>query len=132
MLDRLSFSNYKKRILKEQENISFQENSKIILEFLSFKELLLKAISHEENQSAKNNLKELDNNFENILRRLNIQKIELLEKDFDYNCAECLQAIKVEEKVKHNKIIEVLENGYTYKNKIIKPGKVIIGNYMEE
>jgi len=126
------FSNYKKRVIREQENISFQENSKIILEFLSFKETLQKAISHEQNESSKKNLEELNNNFDNILSRLNIKKIDLQGKDFDYNLSECIQTLKVTDKNKNNKVIEVLENGYTFKEKLIKPGKVIIGQFMEE
>lgn len=126
------FSNYKKRIIKEQENISFIDNSKIILEFLSFKELLEKAISHEENEVSKNNLLELNNNFENILQRLNIKKINLEQTEYDYHTAECVQTSQTKDKEKENKVLEVLENAYTFKEKLIKPGKVIVGKYMEE
>lgn len=126
------FSNYKKRILKDQENLIFQDSSKIILEFLSFKEIIEKAIEHEENNNSKNNLTELNNNFENILKRLNVQKINLKDQEYDYNLSECVQTIKVLEKEKNNMILEVLENAYTYKEKLIKPGKVIIGSFTEE
>jgi len=126
------FSNYKKRILKEQEGFVFQEQSKIILEFLSFKEILEKAIDHEENESSKKNILEIKNNFDNVLKRLDIEKLDLKEKEYDYNFSECIQTIKVTEKEKHNKILDVLENGYTYKQKLIKPGKVIVGLFTEE
>jgi molecular chaperone GrpE len=126
------FSNYKKRMAKEQDNFLFLETSKIILDFLSFKETLLKAIEHEENLSSKNNLIEINNNYDLILSRLNIKKIDLLGLDYDYNTAECVQTLKVDKKEKHNKILDVLENAYTYKDKIIKPGKVIIGLFSEE
>lgn len=126
------FSNYKKRVVKEQENILFQENTKIILDFLTFKETLLKAIEHEKNESSKKNIQEINNNYDLILSRLNIKKIDLLGTEYDYNTAECVQTIKVLEKEKHNIVLEVLENAYTYKEKIIKPGKVIIGLFSEE
>ncbi len=126
------FSNYKKRIEKDLEQINFNENSKIIIEFLSFKEILEKAIEHEQNIQAKKNLEELNNNFENILKRLNIKKINLKDTVYDYNFAECIQTIKTNKQEENNKIKEVIENAYTYKEKIIKPGKVIINIFTEE
>jgi len=121
------FVNSKQRIIKDTENTIFQKNSKIILEFLNFKEILERAILHEENKAAKENLIVLDNNLLNILSRLNIKQIPLKDTEFDFNLAECAQTIKVNDKKQHNKVLEVLENAYTYNDKIIKPGKVIIG-----
>lgn len=126
------FSNYKKRVSKDLENLSFIEKSKIILEFLNFKETLKKAIEHESNEAFKNSLKELDKNFTNILKRLDVKKLELKNKDYDYNLSECIQTLKVNKKEEDNKIIDVLEDGFTYKEKVIKPAKVIIGNFTEE
>jgi molecular chaperone GrpE len=126
------FLNSKNRLLKDTENTIFQKNSKIILEFLHFKEHLEKAIEHEENKNSKENLIILKNNFENILNRLNIKQLDLLGKEFDYNLAECVQRQEVLEKEKENKILEILENGYLYQEKLIKPAKVIIGKFKEE
>jgi molecular chaperone GrpE len=126
------FLNYKKRIEKEAVQNVFLEKSKIILEFISFKEVLEKAIEHETEELFKKNIVELNNNFKNILKRLEVKKIELINTEYDYNLAECIQTIKTEDRSKHNKVIEVLENGYTYKEELIKPAKVIIGKFMEE
>lgn len=126
------FLNSKNRLLKDTENTIFQKNSKIILEFLQFRDNLDKAIEHEENKISKENLIALKQNFDNILNRLNIKQLDLLGKDFDYNLAECVQRVDVLEKEKDNKIIEVLENGYLYQEKLIKPAKVIIGKFKEE
>ncbi len=125
------FSNYKKRIEKESVQNIFLENSKIILEFLYFKEILEKAIEHEMDNTFKKNIIELNNNFENILKRLDIKKINLLNTEYDYNLAECIQTMKTDDK-DNNKVVSVLENGYTFKEKLIKPGKVIIGKFTEE
>lgn len=126
------FSNYKKRVLKDIENMKFLAESKIILDFLNFKETLENAIKFEKQELFKNSLKELNNNFENILKRLNIKKIELKDKVYDYNLSECVQTLKVKDKDKNNKILEVLEEGYTYNDNLLKPGKVIVGKFTEE
>ncbi|MDD4221155.1 MAG: nucleotide exchange factor GrpE, partial [Candidatus ainarchaeum sp.] len=125
------FSNYKKRLEKEFEVISFEKNKKIILEFISFKEVLNLAINHEKNKEALNNLIQLDNNYQNILNRLNIQKIEVINKDFDYHTSECITRQKIDSEKENNKVVSVIEDGYTYKQKLLKPAKVIVG-YLEE
>jgi len=125
------FSNYKKRLEKEFEIISFEKNKKIILEFISFKENLNLAIKHENNKDALKNLIQLNNNYQNSLNRLNIEKIEVLNKDFDYNTSECVTRQKTDSKKENNKVVSVLEDGYTYKQKLLKPAKVIVG-FLEE
>lgn len=125
------FSNYKKRVQKEKEQFCFTECSNLIKLFLTFREHLKKAIKHETQESSLKNLKELEKNYLNMLSRSSIKQLELLGKDYDYNVSECVQVITCE-KEKHNKVLEALEDAYTYKDILIKPAKVIIGKFMEE
>ena len=125
------FSNYKKRLERESEITNFEISKKIILNFLNFKENLKLAIKNETNNDSLENLNQLNNNFNNILSRLNIQKIQVLDQPFDYHTSECVTRIKSEDKEKNNLVVDVLEDGYTYKNKLLKPAKVIVG-YLEE
>jgi molecular chaperone GrpE len=125
------FINFKKRSIQDKENFAFYEVSKILNEFLIFKQTLEKAVVSEENQKSKEHLIHLKNNYENILNRLKVKKENILGKDFDYNIAECVQTLKVKNKKQHNKVLDVLENAYTYKDKLIKPAKVIVGELEE-
>jgi len=125
------FANYKKRIAKDIENVVLLEISKILNEFFIFKQTLEKAIINENNEDSKNNLTELDNNLENILTRLNIKKIDIKNKEFDYNISECVSNQNVKDNKLNNKVIDIIEEGYTYKNKLIKPAKVIVGKLEE-
>lgn len=125
------FVNYKKRVIKDNELHETNIISKVLSDFLIFKQTLEKAKELEKNQDSKNNLTELEKNFDNILEKQGLHKLDVLNKDFDYNTSECIHKQKVKDKSKHNKVIEVFENAYTYKNKLIKPAKVIVGELEE-
>ncbi len=125
------FQNYKKRITKETDDVVFIHKRDLLIEFLKFKNTLEQAYEKENNKALKENIIQLINNYDNILKRINVQKIDCLNKDFDYNYCECVFKKKVDDKEKHNQIIEVLENGYLLNNKLIVPAKVVVG-IMEE
>jgi len=125
------FDNYKKRMSKQLDLIVFTETSKFINSFLEFYEVLKKAVIHEQNQETKNNLSQLQTLFENVLKKQNIEKIDVLNKDFDYNTSECIETRDVDDKTLNNKIIEVIEDGFLYNNKLIKPAKVVVGKYLD-
>jgi molecular chaperone GrpE len=125
------FENYKKRNYKENEQIVFLEKRNILIEFLNFRNTLTLAISNENDKKSSENLNQLLLNFDNILKRLNIKKIDCLNKEFDYNYSECVCKKKVEDKNKNNKVIEIIDDGYLLNNNLIKPAKVVVG-YKEE
>ena len=125
------FINYKSRVSKEVEDIVFLQTKTIALEVISFKELILLSIKNEENDEAKKVLNLLLEKIDNSLARLKIEKIKLNEGEPDYNLCECVGIIKTKNKDEDNKIIEVIEDGYLYNNKIIKPTKVILGKLEE-
>lgn len=126
-----NFINYKNRVEKETKDIIFIEQKKIINYFLDFKETLKKAYEHESDSKNKENILQLINNFDIILKRLNVEKMDVLNKEFDYNFQECVLKKEVD-KENHNKIIEVVEDGYLLNKKLLKPAKVIVGSFIKK
>ena len=63
------------------------------------------------------------NSLKNILEKFEVKEIEAIDKEFDPNFH---QAVMQEEKegTKENIVIEVLQKGYTYKDKVIRPAMV--------
>ena len=63
------------------------------------------------------------NSLKNILEKLEVKEIEAIDKEFDPSYH---QAVMQEEKegTKENIVIEVLQKGYTYKDKVIRPAMV--------
>lgn len=63
------------------------------------------------------------NSLKNILEKFEVKEIEAIDKEFDPGYH---QAVMQEEKegTKENIVIEVLQKGYTYKDKVIRPAMV--------
>lgn len=63
------------------------------------------------------------NSLKNILEKFEVKEIEAIDKEFDPSYH---QAVMQEEKegTKGNIVIEVLQKGYTYKDKVIRPAMV--------
>ena len=63
------------------------------------------------------------NSLKNILEKFEVKEIEAIDKEFDPSYH---QPVKKEEKegTKENIVIEVLQKGYTYKDKVIRPAMV--------
>lgn len=63
------------------------------------------------------------NSLKNILEKFEVKEIEAIDKEFDPSFH---QAVMQEEKegTKENMVIEVLQKGYTYKDKVIRPAMV--------
>lgn len=63
------------------------------------------------------------NSLKNILEKFEVKEIEAIDKEFDSSYH---QAVMQEEKegTKENIVIEVLQKGYTYKDKVIRPAMV--------
>ena len=125
------FRNYKQRVERETQDIIFLEKAKLLSEFLNYRDTITKALEKEQNQEAKDSLSQMLKNYDIILKRQGIEKLDVLDKDFDYNQCDCL--LKQEaEKEKDNKVIAIIEDGFTLNKKLIKPAKVIVGIYKKE
>ena len=63
------------------------------------------------------------NSLKNILEKFGVKEIEAIDREFDPSYH---QAVMQEEKegTKENIVIEVLQKGYTYKDKVIRPAMV--------
>jgi len=120
------FRNYKQRIEKETQDIIFLETAKILSEFLSYRDTIIKAIEKEQRTESKLSLEHMLKNYDIILKRQGIEKLNVLDKDFDYNFCDCIFKQETE-KESHNKVLEIVEDGFTLNNKLIKPAKVIVG-----
>lgn len=126
------FINYKSRVEKEIKELIFIEKKETILNFIQFRETLKTAYDHETNDQNKQNILQLINNFDILLKRLNVKKMDVLNSAFDFNFHECLFKKEVINESEDNKIIEVMEDGYLLDKKLLKPAKVIVGNYIKK
>ena len=118
------FENYKKRTLKEKEDLAKYAKENLI-------NLLLPIIDDFERAKKEKDIEGyilIGQKMTGILEKQNLKKIELTENElFDLEKHEAISSIQVKEKNKKGRIIEEVEPGYMLLDKIIRYPKVIIG-----
>jgi molecular chaperone GrpE len=112
------FENYKKRCKKDKNDLILYSNEKLILEILIILDDLKRSINYVKTNEL------LYNNLLNILKQNNVKEIDCIGDDFDSHYHDAITSVDSHEK---NKIIKILQPGYTLHNKIIRHPKVVIG-----
>lgn len=118
---------------KEEENNRLMKyaSESLILDILSTIDNFERALSvKSDNADIENYQKGFDMIYQNLVNTLNkyeVKEIECLGLEFDPTYHQAVMTDHVEGK-KENEIIEVLQKGYTYKDKVIRPAMVKVNN----
>jgi molecular chaperone GrpE len=125
--ERADFSNYKKRIERDQTTLSQTISAKIIKRYLVILDDLERALKHRpiDGTGAEwaEGIELIYRKLSNILETEGIQRIPAETEEFDPNRHE---AISYEPSPNHqsNQIIEVIEQGYMHGDRVIRPARV--------
>lgn len=127
--------NYKKRINQERINDRKYASRDLIGDFLQPLEQMSKIVSMEtDNDLLKNFLlgfKMISDQLYQVLENDGLEKIESLDKKFDPNYHYAVE--KENDKTKENGTnLEVIQEGYMYKEKILRPAMVKVNEWSEE
>jgi molecular chaperone GrpE len=131
------FQNYRKRIEKNfNERLKF-ESENILMGFLPIMDNLEYAENTAKVENVKNNnkfdsvlfgIKMVIKHFYSVLATFNVSGLNVLPGDkFDYSIHEAIGRIDYKEEINKNFIIsEIIQKGYKFNNKLIRPSKVIV------
>lgn len=123
------FENYKRRNENEQMNLLKYAAEPFIKNILSVYDDLERSLSHidDENsfESTKKGLLLVFDKFNKTLENQGVKKIEAKGQPFDVHLHEALMQQPVEGVAPHI-VLDVIEPGYTYKDKVIRHAKVIV------
>ncbi len=123
------FENYKRRNENEQMNLLKYAAEPFIKSVLSVYDDLERSLSHidDENsfESTKKGLQLVFDKFNKTLDAQGVKKIEAKGKPFDVHFHEALMQQPVEGVAPHT-VLDVIEPGYLYKDKVIRHAKVIV------
>jgi len=128
------FENYKRRTENDQLNLLKYAAESFILKILPVYDDLGRSVSHidESNQdSLKDGIKLVFDKFTKILDDQGIEKLETEGKEFDVEYHEALMQ-QPSKDVPHNTILNEVEAGYVYKDKVIKHAKVVVSQEIVE
>jgi len=123
------FENYKRRVENDQLNIIKYAGEPFIRNILPIFDDLERSLSHinDDNsfESTRKGLQLVFEKFEKILSDQGIKKIEAKGQLFDVHLHEALMQKPVKECAPHT-VLEVIEPGYYYKDRVIRHAKVVV------
>jgi molecular chaperone GrpE len=128
------FENYKRRSENEQSILLKYAAEPFIRNMLQVYDDLDRSLNHasEENQqSLIDGLKLVYDKFTKILDNQGVTKMDAKGKPFDVQFHEALMSQPAEGVPDHT-VLNVVENGYLYKDKVIRHAKVIVSQAIEE
>lgn len=115
------FDNYKKRVIKEKADLADSSKIELLIELLPNFETLKKA----SDLSSDEGFKLLYKNFMKVLSKAGLKEIDCIGKKFNINLHEAMVSV-IDESKEDNIIIDEVEKGYTFNDKLVKPSKVIV------
>jgi len=118
------FENFQKRTEKEKNELLKYASHKLVVKLINVKENLDRALENKyNNDELLNGLGLIKKEFDKILEDEEVSYIEVLNKKYDPFIHEVIEKIISDE---DDMIIEEIQKGYYYKDKIIKHPKVKI------
>ena len=121
------YDNFRKRTIKEKDNIYSDACKDILKEVLPVLDNLERAVNVEGNaEDLKKGVEMTMKQFNNALSKLNVEEIPC-EGEFDPNLHNAVMHIE-DEKYDKNSIVEVLQKGYKREDKIIRYSMVKVAN----
>lgn len=111
------YQNLEKRVVEERFELMKMANKNLLIKILPFLDNLEKAELFVKDEG----LKISKDHFVQILKDAGLEEIEMMGKDFDPISAEAVQLVPGKEE---GKIVEVLQKGYKFEDKIIRVAQV--------
>ncbi len=125
------FNNYRKRTLNEKMELLKSGGEDIIVALLPLLDNFERAISANEKtddvQAIKEGIDLIYNSFKDFFNKKGVKEIEAVNKPFDTDFHEALTKVPAPSKDLKGKVIDVIEKGYTFNDKVIRFSKVVVG-----
>lgn len=121
--------NFKKRSFQEKSRLLKYKNEELLRDLLTVVDNIDRAVGHCEQSGKTDALAEglcvISEMFQGLLSKYGVTEIESLGKPFDPNIHEAMAKVSVPDK-EPNTVIEVMEKGYMYQDRLLRPAKVIV------
>jgi len=123
------FENYKRRTENDQMNLLMYAAESLIIKLLSTIDDLERSLAHMTEETDVEKIKEgiqlIYNKFMKILDDQGVKKIESIGKPFDVEFHSALMQ-RADDSVPPHTVLDELETGYMYKDRVIRHAKVIV------
>jgi molecular chaperone GrpE len=123
------FENYKKRALQEKSKFLKYKNEELLRDLLTVVDNLERAQMHCEASGRSDALADgvcmITKMFREILDRYGVKEIKSLGETFDPHLHEAIARMPAGDKPA-NQVIEEMEKGYMYQDRLLRPAKVVV------
>ena len=127
--------NTKRRVKEESIKDRKYASQKVISELINPIDMLVQIVQSEAPSAEVANyligFKMIANQLVEIMKNEGLQEIDALHKEFDPSC---MQAMSVEntDEVEENTVVKVMQTGYLYKDRLLRPAMVVVSKKIEE
>ncbi len=132
---RSEFANYKRRVEREQIELADYIKSEFIKKLLpvldDFQHMFEKADQNSSEQTVIEGARMIYNKFFQVLKNEGLEKIEAVGNEFDPQEHEAMMMQNVDSIEHHNRIINVFQEGYRLRGRLIRPSRVVVGKFEE-
>ncbi len=129
------FENYKRRTENDQLNLLKYAAETFIIKLLPVIDDFERSLQHIDNssdvESIKKGLKLIYDKLMKVLDEQGVKKIESVGQPFDVDFHEALMQRKAEEVAPHT-VLDEIEKGYMYKDRVIRHAKVVVSEEQED
>ncbi len=126
--------NYRKRAMQEKSRILRYKNEELLRDLLPIVDNLQRALDHPVNaegaEAFVNGVRMISAMFRDTLERYGVKEITAADEKFDPNWHEALSRVPMADK-EPNTIIQELEKGYTYQDRLLRPSRVVVSGPVE-
>ncbi|WP_025209585.1 nucleotide exchange factor GrpE [Hippea sp. KM1] len=121
------FDNYRKRVLKEIEDAKESAKRSIINDFLTILDNLEKAIemAYQHKDAIIEGIELSIKSFKDMLKKHGVEEINPDKESFNPNLHDALM-MQPSNELPKDTVIQTVQKGYIYKDKLIRPAKVIV------
>jgi len=130
------FMNYKRRVEREQLELADFIKGEIFKKILpildDFKAMMAHAEEGKNEESVLQGAKMIYNKLKEVLEKEGLEKIQSLGEKFNPELHEALMTRPTTEAEEHDRVVEVYQDGYKLKEKLIRPSKVVVGKLEEK
>lgn len=126
------FDNYKKRTQKERLELIETASERVILELLPIVDDFERAIQAnaevEDVSVLKDGFELIYNKLQGLLKKNQVEVISALGEEFNTDLHEAITHFPAQKEEDKDKVMEVVQNGYRLKDKVIRFAKVVVAS----
>ena len=125
------FDNYRKRTLKEKAELTVMGGERVIKSLLPVLDDMDRALDAMQNsediESVRSGIELIGNKMRDMLSAEGLKEIEAIGLELDTDFHEAVATTPAPNRRGRGKIVDVAQKGYTFKDKVVRHSKVVVG-----